>query len=422
LWPPYPGFEAAFASVWHRKPAWTESVDRQRVLETSRLRDPWERAYGVVGLYIDAIAPLAKTDIPVKVVVCIIPDEVFQNCRPLSRVIGAVGTLPSRKTLDARRGGQTELFADYNPEQYQLSVDFRRQLKARAMEFGVPIQIIRESTLRPDDHNRWGQRQLSPLSHRMWNLGTALFYKGGGKPWKLASARDGVSYLGIAFRRAEGAYGDQTAACAAQMFLDSGDGLVFLGEYGPWYSPEHRQFRLTRNAAKALMTGALKTHQDLHGPPLKEVFLHSRSDISAEEFAGYAEGCPPGVKLVGIRVRSARRAGLRLFRLGQFPVMRGTVWQMSDSSAYLFASGFKERLNTYDGWENPAPLQIDIQHGSADLQSVATDILGLTKLNYNTCLLGDAEPVTIAYSDAVGEILVSNPTIKTRRPQFRFYI
>jgi hypothetical protein len=84
--------------------------------------------------------------------------------------------------------------------------------------------------------------------------------------------------------------------------------------------------------------------------------------------------------------------------------------------------GFKERLGTYDGWETPAPLQIDIQHGEADLESVAIDILGLTKLNYNSCNLGDAKPVTIEYSDAVGEILVSNPTVNQRRPQFRFYI
>jgi hypothetical protein len=32
------------------------------------------------------------------------------------------------------------------------------------------------------------------------------------------------------------------------------------------------------------------------------------------------------------------------------------------------------------------------------------------------------DAVTIEYSDAVGEILVSNPTVSERRPQFRFYI
>src|SRR5262249_14781015 len=151
-------------------------------------------------------------------------DDVFQNCRPESRVLAAGGERISRKTLDARRAGQSELFQTFDPEQYKLSEDFRRQIKARAMVHPFPIQILRESTLRLSDENKFGQRQLSPLSHRMWNLSTALFYKGGGKPWRLSGVRPGVSYLGIAFRRAKGQWGEQTACCAAQMFLNSGDG------------------------------------------------------------------------------------------------------------------------------------------------------------------------------------------------------
>ncbi len=88
----------------------------------------------------------------------------------------------------------------------------------------------------------------------------------------------------------------------------------------------------------------------------------------------------------------------------------------------MFGTGFKPTLRTYDGWETPSPLQIDIQHGDADIVEVARDILGLTKLNYNACALGDAQPVTVGFSDAVGEILVSNPTVTDRKPQFKFYI
>ncbi len=53
---------------------------------------------------------------------------------------------------------------------------------------------------------------------------------------------------------------------------------------------------------------------------------------------------------------------------------------------------------------------------------VATDILGLTKLNYNECKYGDSVPVTIGFSEAVGEILVSNPSITDPNPRFKFYI
>jgi hypothetical protein len=319
----------------------------------------------------------------------------------------------------ARRAGQLGLLDSYDPTQYSLSPDFRRQLKARSMRYDVPVQIIRESTLRLDDNYAAGERRLTPLSGRMWNIGTTLYYKCGGKPWRLVSARDGVCYIGIAFRRTEG---NDTACCAAQMFLNSGDGVVFLGEYGPWYAPKDKQFHLTESAARNLLSGILKTYADLEGKPLTEIFLHSQSYISEEEFRGYQAACPEGVTLTGVRVRPNRRGGTRLFRLGDMAVLRGTFWKQNERSGFLWGSGFKPVLGTYDGWEVPVPLRIDILYGDAPIERVAQDIFGLTKLNYNSCKLGDSEPVTVGFSSAVGEILISNPQITYRKPSFKFYI
>jgi hypothetical protein len=205
------------------------------------------------------------------------------------------------------------------------------------------------------------------------------------------------------------------------MFLDTGDGVVFKGEVGPWYSPEDKQCHLSKKAARDLLAGVLETYRRLEGKDLSEVFLHSRSEISREEYAGYMEAIPLGVRVVAIRVRR-ERTGLKLFRPGRMPVDRGTVLRASDRCAYLWGAGFVAQLGTYPGWDVPLPLRIDIQHGDADIYQVAKDILGLTKLNYNACRIGDAEPVTVGFSDAVGEILVSNPGIPQARPQFRFYI
>jgi hypothetical protein len=419
IWPPYPGFEVAFGSPWADQPALTHTLDRNRLLGASRKRDPHERCYAVVELFLEAFQRVKKVDANVGVAVCVVPDEVWTNCRPKSYVADPSDEGISRAEKDSRKRGQKDLFVAFDSEQYRLSPDFRRQLKARTMRFDIPLQILRESTLQLSDEVTFGSRRLTPLSDRMWNIGTALYYKCGGKPWKLRSARDGVCYIGIAFRRAEG--GKRTACCAAQMFLDSGDGIVFLGEYGPWYSPESKQFHLSKAAAENLLRGVLQTYADLEGKPLREVFLHSRSSISQAEFDGYRKACPPGCELVGVRVR-AERNGPRLYRGGEMPVLRGTFWRTTDRSGYLYAAGFKPRLATYDGWETPVPLRIDVQHGEAPIELVASDILGLTKLNYNACRLGESQPVTVRFSDAVGEILISNPTVSERRPNFKYYI
>lgn len=419
LWPIFPGFEAAFCSELPREPAWSCELDLEKLQQESMLKDPSKRAACLVDQYLTAVKKTEKREEPVGVLVCVVPDFVWKNCRPESFVPGAVGEGVSKKERELRAGGQPDFFDSYDPEIYAYSVDFRRQLKARSMEYGVPIQIVRERRLEVDPGN-WPRSQ-TPQSDVAWNLLTTMYYKCGGKPWRLAGAREGVCYIGIVFRKTDPTVANQTACCAGLMFLDSGDGVVFLGEYGPWYSPEKNQFHLSANAAQQLLAGTLKTYQELEGKPLKEIFLHSRSAISAEEFEGYKSGCPPDVKLVGIRVQKDFR-GMRLFREGTRPVLRGTLLKAGSKLGYLWASGFVPRLRTYPGWEAPVPLRIDIQHGEADIEQVARDIFALTKLNYNACRFGDSEPVTIGFSNAVGEILVSNPTVTKRNPRFKFYI
>lgn len=419
LWPPFPGFQSAFNAAWPEQPVVTITLDREKLLDASRLSDPFQRAYKVVEYYLAALEKTQQRDEKIGVAICVVPDEVWTNCRPQSFVLNATGERISGRELAKRKSGQLGLF-DATQDTYLLSPDFRRQLKARSMGLAepIPLQLLRESTLRYNDDNDFGERRLTPLSDRMWNICTTLYYKCGGKPWRLVTAREGVCYVGLAFRRSDD---KRTACCAAQMFLDSGDGVVFLGKFGPWYSPRDKQFHISQSAAQDLLKGVLKTYEDWGGNRLTEIFLHSRSMINDEEFAGYQAACPPEVKLVGIRVRTEISAP-RLYRMGGMPILRGTFWRQSDTSCLLWGSGFKPRIGTYDGWEIPVPMRIDIQHGDASIERVAQDIFGLTKLNYNACHLGDSNPVTIGFSDAVGEILVSNQAVTSRRPQFRYYI
>ncbi len=375
LWPSYPGFEAAFAATWHGKAAWKHPLDREAVLYAARDKDANHRAYEVVSLYHDALRIAKQSDVALNVIICVVPDEVWLNCRPLSRVKGGHGLTASSAERELRRH-QPDLCGGYEPEEYSLSVDFRRQLKARAMEFDIPIQLVRESTVLAPSEGGEGSRGLSPPSDLAWNLTTTLFYKSGGKPWRLATAREGVCYVGLAFRRTSDR-DSRTACCAAQMFLDSGDGVVFRGEFGPWYSPERKQCHLTRGAARDLITGVLKSYREQGGGQLSEIFLHSRSTLDDEEFQGYVEGgAATGANVVGIRVRREAR-GIKMFRWGKWPVLRGTFWRVNDHAGYLWSSGFKPSVLSYDGAEVPTPLRIDLQHGHADIYQVAQDILGL---------------------------------------------
>ena len=422
LWPPYPGFGIAFDCDLPEGTRFEYEIADNEIMANVNDVDQHKRVFKIVNLYLEKIKMIAERDENIKVVICVEPDLVWKNCRPKSTIRrdDATGSRVTAKEITELRKYAGDLFGSYEEDQYDYSIDFRRQLKARVMKYRIPVQLIRESTL--SLHGGTKERKLTPLSDRAWNLSTALYYKAGGRPWKLAGARDGVCYIGLTFRCSEDNRKDpRTACCAAQMFLDTGDGVVFHGEFGPWYSPDTNEFHLSRDMARLLLKGVIETYERQGGKSLKEVFLHARSGFTDEELRGYQEACPDGVKLIGVRV-TGRNKGVRMLRAGEFCVQRGTLWIHNKRTAYLWASGFKTDLLTYDGWEIPSPIEIRVVYGDADIKQVSRDILGLTKLNYNACKIGDALPVTVAFSDKVGEILISNPTVKQRLPNFRFYI
>ena len=266
-------------------------------------------------------------------------------------------------------------------------------------------------------------RDLKALESAIaWHLSTATFYKAGGRPWKISGIRKGVCYIGIVFKRDERTADPQEACCAAQMFLDSGDGVVFRGNVGPWYTGEKGDFHLKKDAAKDLVSIAVESYRKSkgNGKPPNELFLHGKVRFNDEEWEGFQSAVDRNTKLVGVRIQEER--GFKLFRMGKNPVLRGTAYVRDDHMAYLWTRGLMPRLRTYPGREVPNPLLIDLCRGKAEIGTVLADILALTKLNYNACLLADGEPVTLKFADAVGEILTAGPLAKIPPLPFRHYI
>ena len=147
LWVPFPGFEASFGIPFPTNSVRTFSIDERTMSEASRRGDPHERAYHVVDLYLDGLRRAQIHDEQIGVAICVVPDEVWKNCRPESQVSDATSRrIPSRQKLQLM-AGQRQMFNEYDVNQFWLSTDFRRQLKARSMEYGIPLQLIRESTL-----------------------------------------------------------------------------------------------------------------------------------------------------------------------------------------------------------------------------------------------------------------------------------
>lgn len=428
----FPGFQSVFGVEWPSKPEVWLQVNEGDVANAIRIEDRHQAIHKAVSLYSDAIVSHLResSESPVDLWIAVVSEDVHKYCRPKSVVEKSERQrrdLLMNKAAATRLLQQPGLFPDDNESAqiYLYDLDFHNQLKARLLEHKAAVQVVRETTLAPEafvKDNGMPLRRLQDPATLAWNLSTTCYFKAGGKPWQLGASRPGVCYVGIVFKKDNSSPEPGNACCGAQMFLDSGDGVVFRGAVGPWMTATDDDFHLPKEKAKALMSLVVEAYRKAHaGNAPRELFIHGKTRFTEEEWLGFKETVPPETKVACVRIR--QDAGMKLYRHGTMNVSRGLGWIKSSRKAYLWSKGFVERLQTYAGREVPNPLSIEISQGQADIRQVMSDVLALTKLNYNACIYGDGVPVTLRFADSVGEILTAAPRKDELPPlPFRYYI
>lgn len=429
---PFPGFSEAFHCEWSITPVCViDDIDPSEIDEALRLSNRYEAIHATVDLYVSRlIKEQNRLENPPTFWFVVIPEIVYELGRPNSTVpkedqIQGHVELSQKRAKELKKQPTLYGIEDEDAKVYEYAKHFRRQLKARLLKDKIVTQIVRETTLEPQDFLRDDgkpQRKVEDPATIAWKLGTGAFYKSGGRPWQLANVRTGVCYVGLVYKRSDLSSDARHACCAAQMFLTDGDGVVFRGALGPWFHEDSKQFHLDKIAGKSLIemvTGEYKSRHD-EKPP-SELFIHATSNFTDEEWAGFLDGADASTNMVGVQIKDAHDE-LKLFRPGEYPVIRGSALLTGGRSAYLWTSGYAARLDTYMGPETPNPLLIRIVRGDCPLKTVLDDILGLTKINFNSCLHNDRLPVTIRFANAVGDVLVSAPISSEPRLPFKFYI
>lgn len=423
----FPGFEVAFRTQW-RAPVVDIPVSQLELSSVLRSSDRHQAIFDTVSIFESQIRRrLLDDDIAVDVWFVVVPEEVYLLGRPQSRIPRAA-QVPSAFRMDVRLAKrllkQPSLFQEdmVAAEVYRYELNFHHQLKARLLDTGAVIQVVRESTIAPNglDSLSGSTRRRQDDATVAWNLCTTTFFKAGGRPWKLARVREGVCYVGVVFKKNELSADETNACCGAQMFLDSGDGMVFKGAMGPWYSSSTKQFHLPPSEAAELVTKVIEAYRVERGGAPKEMFIHGRARFSDDEAAAFQNAAPAGTRITCVCIK--RASDMKLFRLGTTPVIRGTAHRLNSKRALLWTNGFVPFLGTYPGREVPNPISIEVTHGDCEIEIVLGDVMGLTKLNFNACIYGDGLPVTLRFADSVGEILTAAPLPNLSPLPFRHYI
>lgn len=428
---PFPGFSAVFGLELPKGAVAELAVTDTEIDEALLISDRHVAIFRTVDVFAGAIQRyLDEEESVVDVWFVVIPERVFLYGRPKSSVPATLrvesDTLMTKK-LARELIAEPSLFEEDNQatEPYLYEVNFHNQLKARLLEgrTRAVVQIVRETALAPEAFIKANGRPLRGIQDPAtiaWNLCTTTYFKTGRRPWRLARVRDRVCYVGLVFKQVLNA-SEGSACCGAQMFLDSGDGLVFKGAVGPWKSANAKEYHLTREGARSLLSMVVEAYKMKEGVYPSEMFIHGQAAFNDVEWEGFCSALPPETKLVGVRIRSTN--AIKLFRPGTHPILRGTALRLGDRTGFLWTRGFVPYLNTYPGRETPNPLRIEVLRGESDLLTVMKDVMALTKLNFNACIYGDGLPVTLRFANAVGEILTAGPSADKQPPlPFKHYI
>jgi hypothetical protein len=229
----------------------------------------------------------------------------------------------------------------------------------------------------PDDFLRSdGNRMRDPQDEATtaWNLGTTLYYKVGGPPWRLTNVRPDVCYIGLVYKVDPNRPAAERVCCGVQMFLATGEGVVFRGHLGPWESVREGEHHLDRKTAEKIIREVVEGYHDEHHRPPREVFIYGKARFTEDEWRGFRDGAEDVELLSAIQIQ--RSKDVKLYRdktpqsEGKFNLLRGTALITGPHTAYLWTSGFVPRLQTYAGWEVPNSYRIGIQWGDVDMETI----------------------------------------------------
>jgi len=279
------------------------------------------------------------------------------------------------------------------------------------MNVGTPIPI---QLVTPSLYEEGYRRQQDPAT-RSWNLAVGLFYKVGGIPWRLVTDVQQTCFVGISFHHLRTTQRDLVYSSLAQAFSSEGDGFALRGEAVP-YDEEGHSVHLDEEQTRRLLEQVLAAYRDRTGRDPLRVVLHKSSAFDPAELAGATSALSSVPSWEPITLRTGE---FRLIRQGAYPPNRGTYSQLGDAR-FLFTTGYSPLRETYRGPHIPKPLEL-VSSLEED-EGVAREVLGLTKMNWNSADDHGSFPITLAFARKVGAIMTEIPEARTPLPGYRFYM
>lgn len=325
-----------------------------------------------------------------------------------------LGRAITRAVEHLRAGSAPDVILVYVPRRWQPwerfrtdaeAFDLHDHVKAFGVQRGVGTQLLREVTL-----GKPGQCEVR------WWLALSLYAKSMRTPWVLDGLDQKSAYLGLGFSVNPTPGGAKVVLGCGHLY--GADGLGLQYKLSKVEDPVFRQRNayMSRDDARRLGETVRQLFYESRGRLPDRVVVHKQTPYLPAEQAGLIDGLQ-GVgqlELVQITEEPMLRYVASRLRDGQleghgFPIRRGTVLVLGDATSLIWVHGSASAVQPgklyYQGKSRiPAPLLMRRFHGDSDVQTLASEVLGLSKMNWNTFDLYTKLPATIHSSRQIAGI------------------
>lgn len=280
-------------------------------------------------------------------------------------------------------------------------------VKAYAARRGQSTQFLREKTL-----------QTSQACRIRWWLSLAAYAKGMRTPWCIDALDDDTAFVGIGYSIDHSAkHSGHILLGCSHLYSARGEGLQF--RLGRVENPIYRNKKPFMSFDDARRTGET-IRQLFFDSKLKlpsRVVIHKRTPFSREEQEGLSAGLEgvQNIELLEITFEDSLRYLASTFRDGKltidrYPVPRGTTVVQNKDTALLWVHGsapsiLKPSYRYYQGKRRiPTPLMLRRYRGNSDVSQIASEVLGLSKMNWNHFEYYSQLPATLLSASAIAKV------------------
>ncbi len=307
------------------------------------------------------------------------------------------------------------------------SFDLHDYIKAFSASKGISTQLIREDTL------------YDTLKCQIyWWLSLSFYVKSLRTPWILNNHEKSTAYAGIGYCVSKIKDKSEIVIGCSHIYDSNGQGLKYkLSKIDNYFLDKRLNPYLSfKDAFQFGVSIRELFYQSLDKLP-ERVVIHKRTRFTEDEINGIKASLnKAGIKkidLIEINFEvDARFVAMSVYKnelqVDTFPISRGTCIVINNDTALLWTHGIvpSVRQNNYrfylGGRSIPAPIKITKHYGESNIDLIATEILGLTKMNWNSLDLYSKLPSTIDSSNQIARIGKLLSRFEGRTYDYRLFI